>query len=240
MYHNLTIGVAIPAFNEENNIGTIVTCLKQLSDNNKKLIDKIVVCDNVSTDKTASVATDSGALVVYESYKGYGAACLQAIKHLDDVDIIVFVDADQSVVLEEITRLLKHFEKMEVDLVVGSRLVDKKLASNVMSLPQRFGNQLASWLFKYLCRFHISDLGPFRAIKTSSLKQLRMQDKRFGWTVEMQLKALQCNMNVVEEPVSCMPRQGKSKISGTVKGVIGAAIGIIGTIIYLYIKPFKK
>lgn len=234
MYLDKKIAVVIPALNEEPSIMKVINGLTALVDTNsgQTLIDDIVVCDNGSTDGTARIAEASGARVVREKTPGYGAACLTAIDALDTPDIVVFLDADHSVVSEEVFLLLDEFEK-GADLVVGSRVLGKQ-DQRALTIPQKFGNWLASVLIRFLWKHPVTDLGPFRAICFSALQKIDMQDKRFGWTVEMQVKAIQNQLSVVEVPVRTMKRIGYSKISGTIRGTIGAALGIFGTIFKLW------
>ena len=196
------------------------------------LVDRVVVCDNGSTDDTAQIATISGAVVVHESERGYGAACLAALAAPVEKDIVVFVDADHSVVSTELPALLDPLFA-GADLVIGSR-VSGRTERGALSVPQRFGNQLASFLIRRLWHADVTDLGPFRATTQATLDVLQMQDRQFGWTVEMQVRAIQENKVVVEVPVSTLRRIGLSKISGTVRGVLGAGYGILSMIFRLY------
>jgi len=237
------VQVLIPALNEEQNIGEVVSQLKELSCNRRdrkqndhegrKVVSNIIVCDNGSTDSTASIATQSGAHVVVEQQPGYGAACLKAIEHLknidvDDSDIIVFVDGDQSVCVPEIDRLIDQLNTKQ-GLVIGSRQTNKT-AKGAISLHQRMGNIIAAFMIRLLWKVDVTDLGPFRAISYKDLISLDMQDKAFGWTTEMQIKAIQLGLNYSEVSVSTNKRRGRSKISGTLSGTIGAAYGIFSTI----------
>jgi len=197
-----------------------------------RLVDQIIVCDNGSSDRTAAIALACGAKVVEESERGYGAACLAALASPHVKDIIVFVDADHSVVEQELPALINPIFA-GADLVIGSRTLGR-CERGALSLPQALGNQLASALMRLLWRGSVTDLGPFRAVTNDALTQMRMSDRQFGWTVEMQIRAIQLSFKTVEVPVSTRRRIGKSKISGTVRGVIGAAHGILGTIGKLY------
>ncbi len=196
------------------------------------LVDNIVLCDNGSTDNTASIAKDCGAIVITEPAKGYGAACLAAMRVPLEKDIVVFVDGDHSVNCSELPDLLEPISS-GADLVIGSRTLGN-CESGALSIPQVLGNRLASSLMRLIWKERVTDLGPFRAVRNSVLNDLQMQDRQFGWTVEMQVRAFQLNKHVVEIPVSTRKRIGKSKISGTVSGVVGAARGILGTIAKLY------
>lgn len=238
-YNNQTVAVIIPAFNEAKCIALVVTELLALIDpcSGKRLVDDLIVCNNGSTDETERLAREAGALVFNEFRQGYGFACLRAMQKLTRADtktpdVVVFVDGDHSVSASELPLLLDAIQSGS-DLVVGSR-VSHLQESLSMSPHQQLGNYLASKLIRLLWKTPITDLGPFRAIRYRSLKQLNMQDQRFGWTVEMQVKAIQAKMKYSEVPVSSLRRIGVSKISGTVKGTIGAAIGIFSMVFKLY------
>ncbi len=229
------IGVVIPAYNEETAIGMVVSGFKQLQDNDGiSLIDEIIVADNNSTDNTAKVAGAAGATIVFEATPGYGHACMKAISALTSADIIVFVDGDNAFFPEQLHRLLQPF-KENADLVVGSRTLGKASAGS-LTLMQRGGNQLAVFLIHYFWGHQYTDLGPFRAIRKQCFEQLNMQELTYGWTVEMQIKALQAGFQVHDVPVNTRVRIGQSKVSGTVKGAIGAGIGILSTIAKLWLR----
>jgi len=250
MYKGRMITVVIPALNEEPSIGRVLDGLTSLQtcDDCWKLnpsgscqcsgyisvVDQIIVCDNGSTDNTAGIAKAYGAIVTEEPERGYGAACLAALAVPVEKDIVVFVDGDHSVVAEELPELLDPLVE-GADLVIGSRTLGVT-EKGALSIPQAFGNHLASALMRFLWRANVTDLGPFRAITNSALLELQMSDRKFGWTVEMQVLALQKCKSVVEVPVSTRRRIGHSKISGTLRGVIGAAHGILGTIAKLYFR----
>ena len=261
MYLGRHITVIIPALNEEPSIARVLDGLfqlqacpqcgqlkapqtaeqKQLTDKQScvcktdfsgTLVDRIIVCDNGSSDETATIAASRGAMVTHEPDRGYGAACLAALAVPVEKDIIVFADADHSVVATELPQLIAPLLK-GADLVIGSRTIGET-EKGALSLPQRFGNRLASFLIRTLWSAQVTDLGPFRAITQNALQDLHMTDRRFGWTVEMQVRALQLSKTVTEIPVTTRCRIGHSKIGGTVKGVMGAANGILGTIARLY------
>jgi len=237
-YHDKTIAVLIPAYNEEQSIGLVLTELLALRDplTRQPLVDDIVVCDNASTDQTARIVKQTTARLVSETQLGYGAACLKAIDALTQAppDVVVFVDADHSVDVAELNALLDQIMQ-GADLVIGCRTTEKQ-QKYALTTHQRFGNWLAALLIKLLWDKTINDLGPFRAITYKSLLALTMADRQFGWTVEMQIKALSAGLHVKEVPVSSLKRIGKSKISGTLRGTIGAGKGILGTIFRLYRK----
>ena len=221
------IKVIIPAFNEENSVG------KVLKDIPSHLVDEIIVVNNASTDRTEVEASKAGATVLNEPTPGYGRACLKGMEYLaslpDEVDIVVFLDADYSDHPQEMEMLVEPILQGVADLVIGSRALGK-LEKGAMTPQQLFGNWLATRLLRLLYGAKFTDLGPFRAIKYSSLKQIDMQDKTYGWTVEMQLKAAKYGLRCLEVPVNYRKRLGFSKISGTVKGTLMAGYKIIWTI----------
>ena len=221
------IDVIIPAFNEENAVGNVV------KDIPKELIREIIVVNNNSTDKTATIAKNAGATVIEESAMGYGNACLKGMAHVDlkeiKPSIIVFLDADYSDYPEEMIDLIKPILKQNMDMVIGSRALGN-LEKGAMTPQQVFGNWLATFLLKLFYGVKYTDLGPFRAIKYESLVALNMKDKTYGWTVEMQVKAAKQKMKTCEIPVNYRVRIGFSKVSGTLKGTIGAGYKIITTI----------
>jgi len=215
----------VPAHNEAAAIGGVVADVLALRHGGQRLFERAVVVDNGSTDGTAAVARHSGARVVSEPRLGYGAACLAGIAAAADADVLVFIDGDASVDLADTPRLLAALD--DADLVIGVR---HKASPEAMNFAQRFGNRLATGLIRLLWRAPVTDLGPFRAIRRDALQSLGMQDCAYGWTVEMQVKAIQHELRIIEVPVNLKPRIGRSKISGTVRGVIGAAVGIFLTI----------
>ena len=217
------ISVIIPAFNEEDSIGLVLDALPQ------NLIHEVIVVDNNSTDNTARSASEKGARVVAEQRRGYGSACLKGISVLDNPDIVVFLDGDFSDYPEEIVKLVAPIESGEMDFVLGSRMILPESRSAL--LPQsRYGNQLAVFLMRLFFRHKFTDLGPFRAIRYESLKIIAMQDTNFGWTVEMQIKAVKKGLRILEIPVKYRERVGVSKITGTFSGTIKAGTKIIYTI----------
>lgn len=217
------ISVIIPAFNEQESLPRV------LNDLPKDRLHQIIVADNNSTDRTSEVARENGATVVFEKRRGYGQACLSGMKALDNPDIVVFLDGDYSDFPEEIDLLLEPILKGEVDFTVGSRMILEESRKSL--LPQaRYGNQLAVFLIRLFFGHRFTDLGPFRAIRYDSLKAIGMRDKNFGWTVEMQIKAVQKGLRIREVPVRYRMRIGVSKITGTVSGTLGAGTKIIYTI----------
>ena len=217
------ISVIIPAYNEENSIGRV------LNDLPKEKLKEIIVVNNASTDNTAEVARINGATVVEERCRGYGAACLRGISVVSDSDIVVFVDGDYSDYPEELDQLIKPIIENRADFVLGSRMIYPE--SRDALLPQaRYGNKLATFLIYIFFGYRFTDLGPFRAIRFDSLKQINMVDTDFGWTVEMQIKAIKNNLRIEEIPVHYRKRIGISKITGTISGSFNAGVKIIYTI----------
>lgn len=220
------IKVIIPAYNEENAIAKVIAEIPPI-------VDEIIVISNNSSDKTEEVAKSAGATVLSESKRGYGYACLKGMNYIESLeikpDIIVFLDGDYSDYPEQLTELIEPIINQQIDFVIGAR--NSKLREKGSMTPQQvFGNWLATFLMKVFFNAKFSDLGPFRAIKYNKLVQLRMEDKTYGWTVEMQLKVLKQKMSYVEIPVRYKNRIGTSKVSGTVKGTLMAGIKIIGWI----------
>ena len=224
----MNVDIIIPAYNEEESIPLVLKAIP------KNLVREIVVVNNNSTDSTANRAEENGATVLTENFQGYGAACLKGIDYLKNKsvqpDIVVFLDADYSDFPEEIIQLVAPIQNENIDFVIGSRV--KSLREKGSMLPQQiFGNRLATWMVKIIYGKKFYDLGPFRAIKFNRLLELNMQDKTYGWTIEMQLKAIKHKLNWKEIPVHYRKRKGISKISGTIKGSLKAGYKIIGTIL---------
>jgi glycosyltransferase involved in cell wall biosynthesis len=228
MIENKKVVVIIPAFNEEESIPKVIKDIPSF-------IDEIIVANNGSTDNTAGVAAKLGATVVTENERGYGAACLKAIDYIknknlsadrQDYDIVVFLDGDYSDYPDEMALVVEPIIKEDYDLVIGSRMIGKREKGAM--LPQAvFGNWLAAFLVKLFWNYKFTDLGPFRAIKYSSLLKLNMQDRNFGWTVEMQIKAAKQKMKCIEVPVRYRKRIGESKVTGTIKGTVKASVKIL-------------
>ncbi len=226
----MKITVLIPVLNEADNIGRVIADIPQ------DLNAQIVVVDNGSTDGTPKIAKQAGATVLYESRRGYGSACLKGLAYLSELplseqpDVVVFIDGDYSDYPEEMPLLLQPISEGQADLVIGSRNLGGS-TSNAMTVPQRFGNFLATRLLGLFYGAKFTDLGPFRAIRWQTLQALDMQDQNFGWTVEMQLKAVKQGFTTTEVSVRYRKRaSGKSKISGTVKGTFLAGYVILKTI----------
>ena len=197
-------------------------------------VREIIVVNNNSSDQTAKVATENGATVLHESQQGYGSACLKGITYLKEKhhppDIVVFLDADYSDHPEEMAKIVAPIIENNVDMVIGSRALGKR-QKGAMLPQQLFGNWLATSLLRLLYGARFTDLGPFRAIRYDKLMAINMQDRDYGWTVEMQIKAAQHKLNFCEIPVNYRKRIGTSKIAGTVKGTMLAGYKIIYTII---------
>lgn len=234
MFKGIRVGVVIPALNEEESIGLVVRDIySQRNEDGSLVVDDLVVCDNGSTDSTARVATEAGATLVSERKKGYGRACLTAIDALrkKSPGVVVFTDGDHAFDGGDIPTML-HSIDQGADLVIGSRTLGN-CEPGALTVTQRIGNRVATGLIGLLWGATITDLGPYRAIRSTALDRLCMQDEAFGWTVEMQVKAIKMDMRVVEIPVNTRVRLGYSKISGTIKGVILAGTTILLKIIQL-------
>ncbi len=221
-----SIDVLIPAYNEESSLPLV------LADLPRPPVRRIIVADNNSTDQTASKARDGGAIVVPAPRQGYGSACLAGLDFLrrhDPPDIVVFIDGDYSDHPDELPRVIAPIVEDRADLVIGSRILGQRQAGAL--LPQaRAGNVVACTLIRLLYRHRYTDLGPFRAIRWTALERLAMSDHNFGWTAEMQVKALRSGLRVSEVPVSYRRRIGVSKITGTLKGTLMAGYKILWTV----------
>ena len=217
-----TITVIIPAFNEEKSIGKVV------SDIPRDLVEHVIVVNNNSNDNTVEVAKSAGAIVMDEPRRGYGWACLKGIEKSRELktDIVVFMDGDYSDYPEEIVKVIAPILEDNHDMVIGSRVLGKREKGS-LTPQQVFGNWLATKLIRLFYGARFTDLGPFRAIKSDALEQLKMADKTYGWTIEMQIKASKEKMKFCEVPVNYRKRIGVSKVSGTIKGTVLAGIKII-------------
>lgn len=219
------IVVIIPAYNEEASIPYVI---KEIP----SIVDEIIVVSNNSTDNTEENARQAGATVLVEPNKGYGYACLKGMDYVasfkknEQPDIVVFLDGDYSDYPEELTKIVQPIIEENIDFVVGARVKTLREEGS-MTGPQIFGNWLATNLMRLFFRSKFTDLGPFRAIKYEKLLALKMEDKTYGWTVEMQLKALKQKLSYKEIPVKYKNRIGVSKVSGTVKGAIFAGVKIL-------------
>jgi len=220
------IKVIIPAFNEQNSIAHVINDIPNM-------VNEVIVVNNNSTDKTFENATNTRATVLTENNPGYGYACLKGMDYIAKKeslpDIVVFLDGDYSDYPEQLTDIIAPIINDNIDFVIGARV--KELREQGSMTPQQvFGNWLATFLMKFFFRSKFTDLGPFRAIKYDKLLALNMEDKTYGWTVEMQLKVLKHKMSYVEIPVKYRNRIGVSKVSGTVKGSVMAGIKILSWI----------
>ncbi|WP_372937950.1 glycosyltransferase family 2 protein [Seonamhaeicola sp.] len=220
------IKVIIPAYNEADSIGKVIKDIPNI-------VEEIIVVSNNSTDNTEANAKKAGATVLTENRKGYGYACLKGMNYIAEnkkkPDIVVFLDGDYSDYPDELTKIVEPIINNNIDFVIGARVKNLR-ESGSMTKPQIFGNWLATTLMKLMFGSKFTDLGPFRAIKYEKLLALKMEDKTYGWTVEMQLKALKQKLTYTEVPVNYRNRIGISKVSGTVKGAIFAGIKILGWI----------
>ncbi|MBR9998455.1 MAG: glycosyltransferase family 2 protein, partial [Cyclobacteriaceae bacterium] len=210
---NEEIRVIIPAYNEERSITKVIEEIPA------ELVKEIIVVDNGSEDHTAEIAQKAGAMVLTEPAKGYGNACLKGMSYIkktadDTTEIIVFLDGDHADYPEEMDSMITLIRKGRADLVIGSRALGNREAGS-MTPQQIVGNWLATWLMKLIYHADFTDLGPFRAIRWNSLKDLGMQDKNYGWTIEMQIKAIKKGLKCMEVPVGYRRRIGVSKVSGT-------------------------
>lgn len=227
MINKQNIVVIIPAFNEENSVGKVI------ADIPKDIVNEVIVVNNNSNDLTSLNAFNAGATVVDEPNQGYGNACLKGLAYLKELknkpDIVIFLDADYSDYPEEIALLIAPILNQDYDMVIGSRALGDRESGSMM--PQQiFGNWLATTLLNFFYKVNYTDLGPFRAIKYDKLLEIDMVDRNYGWTVEMQLKAAKLKFKTMEVPVKYRVRIGHSKVSGTIKGTIGAGYKIITTI----------
>lgn len=222
MRNGQRIGVVIPALNEEAAIGKVVAAIPAW-------VDAIVVADNASTDATAEVARAAGAHVIAQPQPGYGAACLAGIAALPATDIVVFLDGDYSDHPEDMAELTDPIIAGHCDIVLGSRVLGTR-EKGALTPQQRFGNWLATSLIRLIWGATYTDLGPFRAISRPALDELRMADRNYGWTVEMQVKAIENGLRFREVPVRYRQRIGVSKVSGTLKGTVLAGTKILAII----------
>ena len=229
------IDVVIPALDEEESLPLVLADLAPLlgtgAQGAEPLLRRVVVADNGSTDDTAGVARRGGATVVPAPHPGYGSACLAGLGHLaaDPPEVVVFLDADYSDHPDELPRVVAPILDGRADLVIGSRVLGEREPGAL--LPQaRAGNLVACLLIRLLYRHRFTDLGPFRAIRWQALERLRMADPDFGWTAEMQVKALRRGLEVTEVPVSYRRRVGVSKITGTIRGTVLAGYKILWTV----------
>ena len=217
-----SVFIIIPARNEAEAIGDVV---RRVVDR----VDAVIVADNGSTDSTAQIAREAGAQVVSAPKVGYGRACLAGLERAQSADIIVFMDGDGADDPADLDALVRPIADGEAELVIGSRLAGD-VEDGALTLPQQFGNRLACFLMRRIWNGGFTDLGPFRAIRKTALDRLGMEAETYGWTVEMQVRALKAGLLCLETPVRYRRRIGVSKISGTVKGVVLAGAHILGVI----------
>lgn len=222
----MRVDVVIPAFNEERSLPLVLAAIP------RAVVDRVIVVDNASTDGTAEVARSGGAVVVSESKPGYGSACLAGLAYLrsnEPPEVVVFLDGDYSDHPDELPALLGPIRDQHAQMVIGSRVLGERERGAL--LPQaRVGNRIACTLIRWLYGHRYTDLGPFRAISWEALESLEMRDPDFGWTAEMQVKAVRKGIHTVEVPVSYRKRVGVSKITGTVRGTIMAGYKILSTV----------
>lgn len=226
MNNKVIIDVVIPALNEEASIGLVLNDIPE--------VRTVYVVDNGSTDQTAKIAADHGAVVVEESKRGYGSACLKGLREIADSvqagvtrpDIVAFIDADYSEHPQYLTKLVEEIVDRDYDLALGSRLLGER-EPGAMPWQSIFGNKLACFLMRLFFGSKYTDLGPFRAITYPALTHLEMCDENYGWTIEMQIKATRAGLRTIEVPVPYRKRVGTSKISGTLTGSIKAGIKIL-------------
>lgn len=227
----------VPAHNEVLAIAHVVGGLRALRDSaGRALIDRVVVVDNGSDDGTGRVAQAAGAVVVREERRGYGYACMAGIAASAEAEVLLFVDGDHSVLLHEVAAVLAPLAS-GADLVIGVRV---RVLDGAMSLPQRWGNAFVCSLCRRIWGVAMTDLGPLRAVRRAALLALEMEDATYGWTVEMQLKAFARGLDVREVPVSLACRIGVSKISGTVRGVFGAGVGMLSMVARLWWRARRR
>ena len=219
----MSMKVIIPAYNEEASIAKVISEIPSE-------VDEIIVVNNNSTDGTKENAARAGATVLDEERKGYGFACLKGMDYIAGLEnqptIIVFLDGDYSDYPEELIEVVRPIVEDDIDLVIGSRVKERR-EYGAMTPQQIFGNWLATKLMGLFFGANFTDLGPFRAIKYDKLLSLQMEDKTYGWTVEMQLKAIKKGLSYTEVPVRYKNRIGVSKVSGTVKGSVLAGVKIL-------------
>lgn len=217
--------VIIPVLNEEQSIALVLRAIP------KHIAADVVVIDNGSTDQTAARARAEGAIVIPEERRGYGYACLTGIEwaRRHGADILAFLDGDYSDFPEELCRIVEPILQDEADFVIGSRMLGNSEPGAL--LPQAIlGNKLACALMRLFWGAHYTDLGPFRAIRLKDLDRLELREGTYGWTIEMQIKAVQHGLRFIEVPVSYRKRIGTSKVTGTLSGTVKASVKILATI----------
>ena len=225
----MRVSVIIPTHNEAQAIARV------LADLPCDLTTEVIVVDSNSNDGTPAIAAKMGARVIHEPRRGYGRACLTGLAAASSPDVVVFLDGDYSDRPSELAILLAPIIEGRADITLGSRLGERRLPA---ALPwhQAFGNRLAAGLIRFLYGVNITDLGPFRAARADVLRSLTLEETTYGWAVEMVLKGARTGFRIVEVPVSYYPRIGKSKISGTLKGTLGAGWFILSLIVRYYFR----
>jgi glycosyltransferase involved in cell wall biosynthesis len=225
----MRVSVVIPTRNEAGAIGRV------LADIPPGIVREVIVVDSDSSDETPFIAASMGARVIPESRHGYGRACLTGLANADAADVVVFLDGDYSDRPAELPLLLEPILQRRADITIGSRLAGRN-SLGAMPWHARFGNWLAAALIRNLYGVKITDLGPFRAVRTEVLEAVALEETSYGWAVELILKGAIGGFRIAEVPVSYHPRIGKSKISGTVRGTIGAAWFILSRIARFYFR----
>ena len=223
----MRVSVVIPTRNEAQAIGRV------LADLPSDLVNEVIVVDNNSSDDTAAIASRMGARVICEARPGYGRACLTGLAGANVPDVVVFLDGDYSDRPAELPLLLAPIAEGRADITIGSRIASSRM-SGALPWHALFGNWLAASLITNLYELEISDLGPFRAARADALRAVELEETTYGWAVELILKGAICGLRIVEVPVSYHPRIGKSKISGTFRGTLGATWFILSRIARYY------
>ena len=223
----MRVSVIIPTYNEAQAIGRV------LADIPPDLVTEVIVVDSNSSDGTADVARSMGAQVIQELRRGYGRACLTGLANTNNPDVVVFLDGDYSDRPSELPIVLAPIVEGRADITLGSRL-SRQRGARALPAHQVFGNRLAARIINVLYGTEITDLGPFRAARADVLRALALEETTYGWAVEMIIKGALAGFRVVEVPISYHPRIGKSKISGTVRGTLGAAWFIFSLIVRYY------
>lgn len=228
----MRVSIIIPTHNEAQAIGRV------LGDLPSSVVTEVIVVDSNSSDGTREIAATMGARVISEPRRGYGRACLTGLENVNAPDVVVFLDGDYSDRPSELPILLQPILDGRADITLGSRLSDGN-RNRALPWHQAFGNRLAAWLIRVLYGVRLSDLGPFRAARFTVVRDLALEEPTYGWAVEIILKGAIAGYRIVEVPVSYHPRIGKSKISGTVKGTLGAGWFILSRIVRYYLRPRK-
>ena len=231
--NRVRVSVVIPTRNEAQAIGRV------LADIPAGMVNEVIVVDNHSTDGTIEIAARMGARIISEDRRGYGQACLTGIANADSPDVVVFLDGDYSDRSSELSLLLAPISEGRADITIGSRLAGQR-AAGALPWHALFGNWLAAGLITHLYAVKISDLGPFRAVRADVLRALHLEETTYGWAVEIILKGAIQGFRICEVPVSYHPRIGKSKISGTLRGTIGATWFILSRIAQYYFRQKKN